>query len=125
LAKDREKPAVIIEEHRPSEDSVWGGTHRRDGIVVASGPALKRAAEIEDAQLIDFAPTLLHLFGLPVPEDMDGRVLADAFRPEFLTAHPVKAGAASGISESDGSSGYTDEESLKVEERLQALGYLE
>jgi hypothetical protein len=56
---------------------------------------------------------------------MDGRVLADAFRPEFLAAHPVKAGAASGISESDRSSGYTDEESAKVEERLQALGYLE
>ena len=125
LAKDRHKPAVIIEEHRPSEDSVWGGTHRRDGILVASGPALKRAAEIEGAQLIDFAPTLLHLFSLPVPEDMDGRVLADAFLPEFLTAHPVKAGAASGISESDRSSGYTDEESAKVEERLQALGYLE
>ncbi len=125
LAKDRDKPAVIIEEHRPSEDSVWGGTHRRDGILVASGPALKRAAEIDGAQLIDFAPTLLHLFSLPVPEDMDGRVLADAFLPEFLTAHPVKAGAASGISESDRSSGYTDEESAKVEERLQALGYLE
>jgi len=125
LAKDRDKPAVIIQEHRPSEDSVWGGTHRRDGILVASGPALKKAAEIEGAQLIDFAPTLLHLFSLPVPEDMDGRVLADAFRPEFLTAHPVKAGAASGISESVSSSGYTDEESAKVEERLQALGYLE
>jgi predicted AlkP superfamily phosphohydrolase/phosphomutase len=125
LAKDRDKPAVIIREHRPSEDSVWGGTHRLDGILVAAGPALKRAATIENAQLIDFAPTLLHLFGLAVPEDMDGRVLADAFRPEFLAAHPVKAGAASGISESDRSSGYTDEESAKVEERLQALGYLE
>ena len=125
LAKDRDKPAVIISEHRPSEDSVWGGTHRRDGILVASGPALKRGAEIENAQLIDLAPTLLHLFGVAVPEDMDGRVLADAFRPEFLAAHPVKAGAASGISESDRSTGYTEEESAKVEERLQALGYLE
>src|SRR5437773_4588145 len=91
LAKHRYKPAVIIEEHRPSEDSVWGGTHRRDGILVASGPALKRAAEIEGAQLIDFAPTLLHLFSLPVPEDMDGRVLADAFRPESLAPHTVTA----------------------------------
>ncbi|PYJ18834.1 MAG: hypothetical protein DME96_00475 [Verrucomicrobia bacterium] len=125
LAKDRDKPAVIISEHRPSEDSVWGGTHRRDGILVASGPALKRGAEIENAQLIDLAPTLLHLFGVAVPKDMDGRVLADAFRPEFLAAHPVKAGAASGISESDRSTGYTEEESAKVEERLQALGYLE
>jgi predicted AlkP superfamily phosphohydrolase/phosphomutase len=125
LAKDRDKPAVIIREHRPAEDSVWGGTHRLDGILVAKGPALKRGAEIENAQLIDFAPTLLHLFDLAVPDDMDGRVLADALLPEFLAAHPVKAGAASGISESDRSSGYTDEESAKVEERLQALGYLE
>jgi predicted AlkP superfamily phosphohydrolase/phosphomutase len=125
LAKDRDKPAVIIREHRPSKGSVWGGTHRLDGILVASGPDLKRGAEIENAQLIDFAPTLLHLFGLAVPEDMDGRVLADALRSEFLAGHPVKAGAASGVSESDRSSGYTDEESAKVEERLQALGYLE
>jgi predicted AlkP superfamily phosphohydrolase/phosphomutase len=125
LAKDRHKPPVIISEHRPSEHPIWGGTHRLDGILVASGPALKRGAEIENAQLIDIAPTLLHLFGLAVPEDMDGRALADAFRPEFLETHPVKAGAASGISESDRSSGYTEEESAKVEERLQALGYLE
>jgi len=125
LAKDRDKPAIIIREHRPAEDSVWGGTHRLDGILVAAGPALKRGASIENARLIDFAPTLLHLFDLAVPDDMDGRVLADAFRPEFLAAHPVKAGAASGISESDRSSGYTEEESAKVEERLQALGYLE
>jgi predicted AlkP superfamily phosphohydrolase/phosphomutase len=125
LAKDRDKPAVTIREHRPTEESEWGGTHRLDGILVAAGPALKRGVAIENASLIDFAPTLLHLFELPVPDDMDGRVLADGFRPEFLAAHPVKAGAASGISESDPSSGYTDEESAKVEERLQALGYLE
>ena len=80
---------------------------------------------IENAHLIDLAPTLLHLFGVSVPEDMDGSVLVDAFRPEFLAEHPVKAGTASGISEGDRSSGYTDEESAKVEERLQALGYLE
>jgi hypothetical protein len=56
---------------------------------------------------------------------MDGRVLVNAFRPEFLSEHPVKAGIASGTSEDDRQSGYTDEESAKVEERLQALGYIE
>jgi predicted AlkP superfamily phosphohydrolase/phosphomutase len=125
LAKDRDKPSVIISERRPSEDSVWGGTHRVNGILVASGPALKRGAEIENAQLMDLAPTLLHLLGVPVPEDMDGKVLARAFRPDFLAAHPIRAGAASGTSGTDRPSGYTDEESAKVEERLQALGYLE
>jgi predicted AlkP superfamily phosphohydrolase/phosphomutase len=125
FTKDRDKPVVIIRDHRPSEDSVWGGTHRVNGILVASGPALKRGAQIENAQLIDIAPTLLHLLGVPVPEDMDGNVLTSAFRSDFLTAHPVRAGTASGTSGTDRPSGYTEEESAKVEERLQALGYLE
>ena len=86
---------------------------------------MKKDAKIENARLIDLAPTLLHLFGVAVPEDMDGHVLVDAFGSEFLAAHPVKSGAASGTSGDDRHSGYTDEESAKVEERLQALGYLE
>ena len=56
---------------------------------------------------------------------MDGKVLTSAFRSDFLTAHPVQAGTASGTSETDRPSGYTEEESAKVEERLRALGYLE
>ena len=86
---------------------------------------LKTAAEIENAQLIDLAPTLLYMLGVPVPEDMDGKVLSSVFRPEFLAAHPLQTGDASGISEANRTSGYTDEESAKVEDRLRALGYLE
>jgi predicted AlkP superfamily phosphohydrolase/phosphomutase len=123
--EDTDKPALVIREHRPSGKSEWGGTHRLHGILIASGPVLKKGAEIENARLIDLAPTLLHLFGVPVPEDMDGKVLVDAFQPEFLAEHPARAGAASGTSGKDRASGYTDEESAKVEERLQALGYLE
>ena len=123
--KDGAKPAVVIRDHRPSEESEWGGTHRRNGILIGRGPALKAAAEVENAQLIDLAPTLLYLLGSPVPEDMDGKVLTSAFRSEFLTAHPVRAGNASGVSETRRQSGYTEQESAKVEERLRALGYLE
>jgi predicted AlkP superfamily phosphohydrolase/phosphomutase len=123
--EDTDKPPLVICEHRPSRTSEWGGTHRLHGILIASGPVLRNAAEIEDAKLIDLAPTLLHLLGVPVPEDMDGKVLTSAFRSDFLTAHPVRAGNASGISGTPRPSGYTEEESAKVEERLQALGYLE
>ncbi len=123
--KDKKKPAVMIREHRPSEDSEWGGTHRLNGILIGRGPALKAAAEIENGRLIDLAPTLLYLFGVPVPEDMDGKVLTSAFQSDFLAAHSFQAGHASGTSEIQGPSGYTQEESDKVEERLRALGYLE
>jgi predicted AlkP superfamily phosphohydrolase/phosphomutase len=123
--EDTHNPPLVVCEHRASEKSEWGGTHRLHGVLVGRGPALKAGAEITDARLIDLAPTLLHLFGVSVPEDMDGKVLADVFRPEFLAAHPVQTGAASGTSWRDPGSGYTEEESSKVEERLQALGYLE
>jgi predicted AlkP superfamily phosphohydrolase/phosphomutase len=123
--KDKDKPPVIIREHRPSDDSEWGGTHRRDGIVIGRGPMLQTAIQIENAQLIDIAPTLLYLLGVPVPEDMDGKVLTSIFRSDFLATHRLQTGDASGISDTHRTSGYTDEESAKVEERLRALGYLE
>jgi hypothetical protein len=56
---------------------------------------------------------------------MDGKVLTSAFQSDFLAAHPFQAGHASGTSEIQRPSGYTQEESDKVEERLRALGYLE
>ncbi|HZS18576.1 MAG TPA: alkaline phosphatase family protein [Candidatus Udaeobacter sp.] len=123
--EDTSKPALVIRERKPSETSEWGGTHRLHGIVIAAGPALKSGAEVANARLIDIAPTLLHLLNVPVPEDMDGQVLTSVFRPEFLAEHTVRAGAASATSGADRPSGYTEEESAKVEERLQALGYLE
>jgi len=123
--EDTDKPALVIREHEPSEASEWGGTHRLHGILVGRAPALEKGVEIENSHLIDLAPTILHLLGVSVPQDMDGSVLIGAFRPEFLAEHPVQSGAAAGTSEDNRSSGYTDEESAKVEERLQALGYLE
>jgi len=123
--EDTGKPALIIREHKPSEISEWGGTHRLYGILVARAQSFKTGAELENARLIDLAPTILHLLGVPVPEDMDGTVLVSAFRPEFLAEHPIRTGTASGTSGGDRPSGYTDEQSAKVEERLQALGYLE
>jgi predicted AlkP superfamily phosphohydrolase/phosphomutase len=119
------EPALIIREHLPQERTEWGGTHRLYGIVIAGGPAFKSGTEIANARLIDIAPTLLHLLDVPVPEDMDGKVLTSVFHPDFASAHAVRVGAASGTSGADRPSGYTDEEAAKVEERLHALGYLE
>ena len=53
--------------------------HRPQGIFVAAGKSLKRDELIHGATLLDIAPTILALLGLPVPEDMDGRVLTKIF----------------------------------------------
>ncbi len=58
-----------------------GGDHRLNGIFIASGPDIRDAGQgVKDLIIYDIAPTILHLFGVPVPQDMDGRVLKEIFR---------------------------------------------
>ena len=122
--EDMLDPAVEIRERRPSTESEWGGTHRRDGILIAHGKSFKKDAEIQGARLIDMAPTILYLMGQPVPEDMDGRVLEELFEPAFIAANRVQVGGSEGLDGGQGTQ-YSDEEAAIVEERLKALGYIE
>jgi hypothetical protein len=45
----------------------------------------------------DVAPTVLHLLGLPVSDELEGRVLEAALTPEFRAAHPVRRVASYGL----------------------------
>ena len=120
------QPAVVVTEKRPTKGSEWGGTHRLHGILVAKGPHFKKNAEISGARLIDFAPTLLYLLGQPVPRDMDGKVLSDLFKPEYLQSHPVVYDDEKEDLQTPTAGGdYSEEEAAQVEERLKALGYIE
>jgi len=53
--------------------------HDYRGIFCISGPRIKKNQEIKNAKIIDIAPTILHLFGSPIPNDMDGKVLTECF----------------------------------------------
>ena len=53
--------------------------HRQFGIVCMKGSRIKQDERIYGATLLDVTPTILSLLGLPVGEDMDGRVLVQAF----------------------------------------------
>jgi len=66
------------------------GNHSIDGIVLLRGPAIRRGARLESARLVDVAPTLLHLHGLAVGADMDGRVLEEALTDDFRAAHEIE-----------------------------------
>jgi predicted AlkP superfamily phosphohydrolase/phosphomutase len=118
------EPAVEISERKPATGAEWGGTHRRDGILIAQGKPFKKGVQIHGARLIDMAPTILHLLGQPVPEDMDGRVLHELFEPAFIEQNPVQAGV-SAYFEGEQEAQYSAEEAAIVEERLKALGYIE
>jgi len=71
---DHLRPAGI-----PREPAGPAVEHRQFGIFVARGPDIRKDDRIYGATLLDICPTLLHLFGLPVGEDMDGKVLLDIY----------------------------------------------
>jgi len=66
-------------ERRMELESSW---HRPQGVLVLSGPGIKKGAEIASPTILDLAPTALALMGLPAGEDFDGRVLAEAITGE-------------------------------------------
>jgi predicted AlkP superfamily phosphohydrolase/phosphomutase len=49
--------------------------HAPDGFLIAGGNRIRTGLRLESARTIDFAPTVLHLLGRPVPAELDGRVL--------------------------------------------------
>jgi predicted AlkP superfamily phosphohydrolase/phosphomutase/tetratricopeptide (TPR) repeat protein len=53
--------------------------HRDFGILAISGPGIDQGALLYGGSVLDVAPTILTLYGLPVGEDMDGKVLSNAF----------------------------------------------
>lgn len=70
---DARRPDPTVAEPGPAE---W---HRPYGVFVAAGPGIRAGAQVHGAGLLDIAPTVLTLLGLPAAADMPGRVLAEAF----------------------------------------------
>jgi predicted AlkP superfamily phosphohydrolase/phosphomutase len=124
--EQNDEPVVQILPRGPVKGPEWGGTHRKSGVLIARGKALKPGAQIRGARLIDMAPTVLYLLGQKVPEDMDGRVLTEAFDPQYLQQHSAEYAASSeSPSPGDENASYSAEEAAQIEARLKALGYIE
>jgi tetratricopeptide (TPR) repeat protein len=77
-----ETTVILVSDHgfksddlRPQGDG-WENPvdwHRQFGIAIAAGPAIEPGEVLTGASVLDVTPTVLHLLGLPVGRDMDGR----------------------------------------------------
>jgi predicted AlkP superfamily phosphohydrolase/phosphomutase len=109
----------------------FAGSHRLDGVFMASGGPIRADFAFNGASIIDVAPTVLHLMGLPIPSDMDGRVLSESLADEFMNQHPVRWEAVDN-DDASGSDDHGDRERMSFSKdetkliamRLQALGYI-
>jgi predicted AlkP superfamily phosphohydrolase/phosphomutase len=99
------------------------GGHRMDGIVMFLGPGIRRGHELEDAALIDLAPTVLAALGVPVPDDMDGQVLSEAFEEGYFRERPIQYAAAP-TTEPRKQLELSPEQAEIIKERLRGLGYI-
>jgi predicted AlkP superfamily phosphohydrolase/phosphomutase len=97
------------------------GNHRHNGVLLIQRNTLNRSVQNFRPNLIDIAPTILHLLGLSVPTDMDGRVLEEI----FPGLPPVSYEDVANCEVFTSSTEYTSEEADLIEERLKGLGYVE
>jgi predicted AlkP superfamily phosphohydrolase/phosphomutase len=112
--------------HRDTVSTVYrySGMHRDHGMLIMNGPGIRHASTIEGASIQDLAPTILHAMDLPVPMDMDGQVLVQAFADEYVQSFPVILGDLTAPAEEMAETDYTEEGEKEIMERLEGLGYL-
>jgi predicted AlkP superfamily phosphohydrolase/phosphomutase/Flp pilus assembly protein TadD len=96
--------------------------HREDGVLYLYGRGVKRG-RLESPTILDVAPTLLALAGVPAATDMPGRVLAEGLElpvpePRVATWESPGAAAEGELAARDPAA---DAEMLR---RLESLGYL-
>jgi predicted AlkP superfamily phosphohydrolase/phosphomutase len=101
------------------------GGHSPDGILLASGPGVRKGVRLEGLAIEDVAPTLLWALGIPVPADLDGRVRTELFEEEAVRANPVVRGAPSAPAAAPPPGGeFSAAEEEELRKTLEGLGYI-
>lgn len=104
----------------PEEDA----DHRKDGIFLAWGPDVRTDVSLDGLSVVDVAPTVLHSFGMPIPERADGRVIDELFRSESLPGRTDATTQEYSRHHSETSQKQNGDMD-RVKDRLQGLGYME
>ena len=120
---------IVVSDHGFGNDPApktpfRGGEHRKNGIFLASGPLFKEGYNGDTASVIDLTPTILYLFGMPVAEDMDGKVIEQVIRDEVLEEYPMETiiSYETGRRKRTGNTASSIDEAIK--DQLRSLGYV-
>jgi predicted AlkP superfamily phosphohydrolase/phosphomutase len=100
----------------------YSGMHRDEGMLLMMGPQVTAGASVDGAAIKDVAPTVLHVMGVPIPDDMDGKPLLSLLSRAYGQRAPEHAAAKGNGNRSKAT--YTAQEERQIAERLRGLGYL-
>lgn len=110
----------------PEAPTTISGSHSvcREGVFMAWGPDI--ASNVETyLDCTDITPTLLHLMGCSVPDNLDGKVHMEVMRLGSLPQEQsVSYITPIEVHRGEGLSAFTEGESELVRRRLEDLGYL-
>jgi predicted AlkP superfamily phosphohydrolase/phosphomutase len=108
-------------------DELYGthAHHRMNGLFILRGPGVRQGEQIQGARLIDLAPTIYALMGVPIPRDLDGQVLHQAFAPGYELIPRYENRSVDDFARPDAAQVYSPEEEAAVAEQLRNLGYVD
>ena len=128
---DEDTMVIVVSDHgaepHPSRDSPRPGGHHSPNaraVLFLHGPGIQRGKILRDASPYDVMPTVLWALGLPISQELEGRVLVEAFVPtlrEQIETHEVPT-YGSRVRQPDPQRSSADEKML---ESLRSLGYIQ
>ncbi|NUO07811.1 MAG: alkaline phosphatase family protein [Candidatus Brocadia sp.] len=109
---------AINAHHINSEESSY------NAIFMAYGKHIKHTGLNTTPRIVDIVPTVLYLMGLPVPDELDGRPIAEILDEEFLKANNIDYQKIHIYKEREELL-LSKEEEDRMKEQLKNLGYIE
>jgi predicted AlkP superfamily phosphohydrolase/phosphomutase len=112
-------------QRRMYDSTGWAtGDHAVSGILIARGNGVRQNRTVNDARLVDLAPTILYTLDVPIPDNMDGRLLRHIFEPNYLESRPPATEGSRVGQRSPLDAQLCEKDEQELTERLRGLGYL-
>lgn len=99
-------------------DFPWG-VHHPQGMWGISGGGIKAGSEPVRADIKDILPTVLSLFKIPVPPEVEGKTIMEVARPVSASGEDTSVPPSPSASPS-----FSSSEEAEIKERLEGLGYI-
>jgi predicted AlkP superfamily phosphohydrolase/phosphomutase len=73
--QEGERDKVFVTRWREGMSWPTSGSHRLEGVLIATGPQIRPGTQVSGATIHDLLPTWLSLLELPIPDGLEGRAI--------------------------------------------------